>query len=84
MRHIDRLDRWETTARDKAAHLSGRTPPRLIETLCDWPLVSAPMAEELTGASRAAVQRNLLWFQAQGLVREVTGQGRFRLWRAAV
>lgn len=82
MRHIDQLERWETTARDRAARLSGRTPPRLIEIFCSWPLVSAPMAEELTGVSRAAIQRNLAWLEAQGLVKEVTGQGRFRVWRA--
>jgi Fe2+ or Zn2+ uptake regulation protein len=40
------------------------------------------MAEALTGASRAAVQRNLAWMEARGLIREVTGQGRYRMWRA--
>jgi hypothetical protein len=84
MRHIDQLERWEATARDEAVHLSGRTPSRLIETFCNWPLVSAPMAEELTGASRAAIQRNLAWLETLGLAKEVTGQGRFRLWRAAL
>lgn len=33
------------------------------------------MAEALTGASRAAVQRNLKWKEDRGLIREVTGQG---------
>ena len=64
--------------------LSGKTPPSLRAALTGWPLVSAPMAEALTGASRAAVQRNLAWMEARGLVREVTGQGRYRMWRAAV
>lgn len=82
MRHIDQLERWEDTARDRAARLSGRTPPRLIEIFCSWPLVSAPMAEKLTGVSRAAIQRNLAWLESHGLVKEVTGQGRFRVWRA--
>lgn len=50
--------------------------------LSEWPLVSAPMAAALTGVSRAAVQRNLAWMEAQGLVREMTGQGRYRMWRA--
>ena len=40
------------------------------------------MAERLTGASRAAVQRNLAWMEARDLIREVTGQGRYRMWRA--
>ncbi|KMK64466.1 helix-turn-helix domain-containing protein, partial [Puniceibacterium sp. IMCC21224] len=48
----------------------------------EWPVVSAPMAETLTGASRAAVQRNLAWMETRGLIREVTGQGRYRMWRA--
>jgi hypothetical protein len=64
--------------------LSGKTPPALRTVLIEWPLVSAPMAEVLTGASRAAIQRNLGWMEARGLIREVTGQGRFRMWRAAI
>jgi hypothetical protein len=63
--------------------LSVRTPPALRAALTEWPLVPAPMAEALTGASRAAVQRSLAWREARGLVREVTGQGRFRMWKAA-
>jgi hypothetical protein len=41
------------------------------------------MAEVLTGASRAAVQRNIAWMEAKGLIRELTGQGRYRMWRIA-
>lgn len=33
--------------------------------------------------SRAAIQRNLAWMEVHGLVREVTGQGRYRMWKAA-
>ncbi len=81
-RHLDDIAAWEQGARAQAAALSGRTPPRLIDALRDWPLLTAPMAETLTGASRAAVQRNLAWFERHGLVHEVTGQGRFRVWQA--
>ncbi|SMX49805.1 hypothetical protein [Maliponia aquimaris] len=84
MRQIDQLEAWEARAIARSSRLSGRTPPRLISVLRDWPLVTAPMAEELTGASRAAIQRNLAWLEAEGLVQEVTGQGRFRVWRASV
>lgn len=80
MRLLDTLSDWRQRAEATTGPLSGRTPPRLITAFCDWPLLSAPMAEEITGASRAAVQRNLDWFAAAGLVREVTGQGRFRVW----
>ena len=34
-----------------------------------------------TAVSRAAVQRNLAWMEARGLIREMTGQGRYRMWR---
>jgi hypothetical protein len=37
------------------------------------------MAEATIGASRAAAQRNMTWVEARGLIREVTGQGRFRM-----
>ena len=58
-----------------------RAVAALCAALTEWPLVSAPMAEVLTGASRAAVQRNLAWMERMALIREVTGQGRFRMWR---
>ncbi|MDO5759300.1 MAG: helix-turn-helix domain-containing protein, partial [Rhodobacterales bacterium] len=81
MRHLDDIEAWSALAEATLSPLSGRTPPALRLVLTEWPLVSAPMAEALTGASRAAVQRNLAWMEKQGLIREVTGQGRFRMWR---
>lgn len=83
MRHLDDVEDWSMRANAAMVPLSGKTPPALRAVLTEWPLVSAPMAESLTGASRAATQRNFLWMEAQGLVREVTGQGRFRMWRIA-
>jgi len=84
MRHLDDTEAWAARAQAVMAPLSGRTPPALLAALTEWPLVSAPMAESLTGVSRAAVQRNLAWMKTHGLIREVTGQGRFRMWRAVV
>lgn len=83
MRHLDDIEAWAARADAAMTALSGKTPPALRAVLSEWPLVSAPMAEALTGASRAAVQRNLAWMEARGLIREVTGQGRYRMWRAA-
>ena len=40
------------------------------------------MAAAITGGGRAAVQRNLALMEARGLIREMTGQGRYRMWRA--
>ncbi|MDO9527216.1 MAG: hypothetical protein Q7J57_17035, partial [Gemmobacter sp.] len=82
MRHLDDIEAWSARAETVMTPLSGKTPPALRAVLTEWPIVSAPMAEALTGASRAAVQRNLAWMEARGLVREVTGQGRYRMWRA--
>lgn len=82
MRHLDDIEAWAMRAETAMARLSGKTPPALRAVLAEWPLVSALMAAALTGASRAAVQRNLAWMEARGLIREVTGQGRYRMWRA--
>ena len=84
MRHLDDIEVWAERAKVAMIPLSGRTPPALRAVLTEWPLISAPMAEALTGASRAAVQRNLAWMEEQGLIREMTGQGRYRMWRAAI
>ena len=84
MRHLDDIETWSARAEAEMTPLSGKTPSALREVLTEWPLVSAPMAEALTGASRAAVQRNLAWMEARNLVRELTGQGRFRMWRATI
>lgn len=79
---LDRLRDWQARAEARTRDLSGRTPARLVAALAAWPMLSAPLAEELTGASRAAVQRNLDTLAARGLIREVTGQGRYRVWAA--
>lgn len=82
MRHLDDIETWLARSDTEMASLSGKTPPALRAVLAEWPLISAPMAETLTESSRAAVQRNLAWMETRGLIREVTGQGRFRIWRA--
>lgn len=84
IRHLDDIEAWLARAEAEMNPLSGRTPPMLRAVLSEWPLLSAPMAEVLTGASRAAVQRNFAWMETKGLIREMTGQGRYQMWRAVV
>lgn len=84
LRELDAIAHWEAQTQKICTDLSGRTPQQLIKLLRDWPLVSAAMAEAQTGASRAAVQRNLALFEDRGIAREITGQGRYRFWKAAV
>lgn len=80
--HLDRLSAWRARAEAATVDLSGRTPPRLIKALSDWPLISTPMAERVAGCSRAAAQRNLDILWSRDLIREVTGQSHFRMWSA--
>ena len=79
---LERLAQWRARAESETADLQGRTPARLIAALAAHPTLAAPQAEAEAGTSRAAVQRNLDVLVARGLVREVTGQGRFRVWAA--
>ena len=53
------IEAWSSRTETEMSPLSGETPPALRAVLTEWPLVSASMAEVLTGASRAAVQRTL-------------------------
>ncbi|MEE9389303.1 MAG: helix-turn-helix domain-containing protein [Paracoccaceae bacterium] len=81
---LDRLAAWHRRATDSIADLSGKTPRALIAALIATPVLSAQSAEAHTGASRAAVQRNLALFTERGLVREITGQERYRIWGVVV
>lgn len=80
---LDQLENWRARALRETTNLSGKTAPLLIEAMVQSPLVSAEMAAEMTGASKAAVQRNLAEFARRGLIREITGQGRYRFWMVA-
>lgn len=81
---LERLRAWSLRAAEATEDLSGRTPPLLLAALLRHPMLAAPTAEAETGASRAAVQRNLDTLLRRGLIREVTGHGRFRVWTAAL
>ena len=81
LRRLEEIEAWAANAEREMASLSGKTPPLLRDLFTSWPLVSVQMAEKLTGAHRATVQRNIDWMEDKGLVREVTGQGRYRMWR---
>ena len=84
LRHrLYRLADWRAKALAATTDLSGKTPGALIEALVAAPVLSTDTAAEVTGASKAGVRRNLAVLQARGLVSEITGQGRFRVWRAA-
>lgn len=81
---LDRLSAWRGRARQAISDLSGRTPPLLISCLLRMPVVSADLVADRTGCSRPAARRNLNLFSDRGLIREVTGQDRYRFWKAAI
>ena len=81
---LDRLAAWRNKAVQATVGLSGRTPPLLIEALLRYPLLSAELAAEAAECSRPSARRNLTLFHEMGLIREVTGQERYRFWATLV
>lgn len=80
---LDRLALWRDRARAKTGDLSGRTPPKMIDALLRASVVSAEWLAQEIGCSPVSVRRNLKVFSERGLVREVTGQERYRFWTVA-
>lgn len=81
---LERLAAWRNRAMAATEGLSGRTPPLLIAALLRYPVLSAELASEAVGCSRPSARRNLTLFHDMGLIREVTGQERYRFWAALV
>ena len=79
---LERMQAWRAGAEDKVADLSGRTPGLLVALLSRRVAVSAQDAAAATGVSVSAAQRNLALLTERGVAREITGQGRFRMWIA--
>ncbi len=79
---MERAGTWAGKARAATTDLSGRGPAALIGLFVASPFVSTALAVKHGPNSRAATQANLNLFEARGLIQEITGQGRFRLWRA--
>ncbi|TVQ57543.1 MAG: hypothetical protein EA355_04140 [Rhodobacteraceae bacterium] len=80
---LERAQAWWTRAEAGVADLSGRTPRRLVGLLAERVAVSAPDAAAACDVSVSAALRNLALLAERGLAREVTGQGRFRMWAMA-
>ncbi len=81
---LGRLEAWQARAQAAIRPRTGRTPQALIQALLAAPVLSANSAAQATGASGAAIRRNLALFEEIGLVREITGQSRYRFWRLAL
>lgn len=79
---VERLLTWREKARELTTDLSGRTPPSLVETALRFPVFSAELAARLANCAPMSARRNLKLFEDRGLLREVTGQKRYRFWSA--
>ncbi len=83
MLELRRLDDWAVSAHTATDRFKGSTPGKLIDALIARPLLSTEDAALATGISRDSAERMLARLLAVGIVREITGQTRFRLWTAA-
>lgn len=77
-----RLSAWGDRARMETASIKGDSPARIIRALTARPLATTADVEQATGISRDSAERMLARMAGMGLVREVTGAKRFRLWAA--
>ncbi len=84
MLELDRLTTWQERSHCAIAELSGRTPPKLVEALLKARVVSADWLAAEIGCSPVSARRNLMLFTERGLIREVTGQERYRFWTVAL
>jgi hypothetical protein len=82
-RMLDRLADWAQAAREATATIKGQNPARIIAALAAHPVLHTAQVEELAGVSRDTAERLLSRMRKMGLVREITGARRFRLWTAA-
>ena len=83
MQHAQ-LNTWAKRARQASAGLSGKTPALLIEALQATPALSAGMVARTCSCDKATARRNLNRFAKLGSIREITGQGRYKVWSAAL
>lgn len=81
---LRRLRHWRADSLRKVAVLKGGTPARLVEIALTRPLIGTEDAERALGMSRDSAERGLARLEAMGLLREITGRGRYRLWAVAV
>lgn len=81
-RELIRIADWARRATDAVSGIKGDNPARVIAALAAHPLMGTAMVERATGISRDTAERLLARMQAMGLVREITGARRFRLWSA--
>lgn len=79
-----RVRTWAKAAKVEAAQIKGDTPARIIDALLAKPLCSTEMVEQAVGVSRDTAERVLRRLHQLGVIREITGNARFRIWSAGL
>ena len=79
---IRRIEAWAAEARRATAGIRGENAGRVIAVLAARPLASAEDVAAGAGISRMTAERMLNRMTELGVIREITGASRFRLWRA--
>lgn len=77
-----RLQTWVGRATAMTAPIKGDSPAKVIAALTVNPQALTATIEREAGISRDTAERMLVRMQSMGLVREVTGTKRFRVWSA--
>lgn len=77
-----RLQGWAERAAQMTAAIKGDNPGKIIAALMKHPQALTATIETAAGISRDTAERLLARMQAMGLVREITGTRRFRIWSA--
>lgn len=81
---LGRVTDWREQATARIADLGGRNPGKILAVLAARPYVSAADVSDAAGVSRDTAERTLRTLERRGIVKEITGRGRFRLWRGAI
>lgn len=80
---LQRLADWAARATSATARIKGDSAARIIAALLAHPQALTATIETDAAISRDTTERLLARMQTMGLVREVTGGRRFRIWSAA-
>ena len=81
---LHRLQKWSERARQMTVRIKGDNPARIIAVLLAHPQALTSTVEAAAGISRDTAERLLARMTELGLVREITGTRRFRIWSAAL
>ena len=81
---LDRLDAWQARAERATADMQGKGAPALIRLIVARPMLSAADVAEALQVSTAQARLLLNRMAGKALIREVTGQERFRIWTIAL